>query len=171
MTQVLNQSDNYLILSGHHAKRVISGLAQTAPSTRPRTATHRTVDARFSHRDLPALRSTKLSLRRWSGAWTKAIFVNNQANRRTPAAWICPECSLSKSHGVPRQFSQAAANAQRDLRDQCRTFAATRGSWVNDDGPYALHPRRSQGGRCHRRHDCELFSRGPLAGRSGGGAP
>src|SRR6516164_6443756 len=123
MTLVLNQSDIYLIRSGEHAKCFVRSPAQTAPPADPWSAPDRADRAWFTDRDLQALRPTQLSLRRWTWTRPQAISVHNCANRRSPAAWLRAECSLRPSRGVPCQLPQATGDAQRDLRNQCRTSA------------------------------------------------
>lgn len=154
MTLVLNQSDIYLIRSGEHAKCFVRSPAQTAPPADPWSAPDRADRAWFTDRDLQALRPTQLSLRRWTWTRPQAISVHNCANRRSPAAWLRAECSLRPSRGVPCQLPQATGDAQRDLRNQCRTSTPPRESRL--DGSGRCKPRLRRGG-CHpRQHDRSL---------------
>src|ERR1700736_2700103 len=115
MARVLNRSDIYLIRSDRHATCVVRGAAQTSPPACGWPAPARANTARFTDRDLQALRSAELPLRRRTWARPEAISVHDQANRRTPAAWLRAECNPRPGRRAPRQLSQVAANAQRDL--------------------------------------------------------
>src|SRR5229473_988258 len=126
MARILNPSDIFLIRSDRHAKCVVCGPAQTPPPARAWPAPNRANSARFTDRDLQALRPAELPLHRRTWARPQAISVHSQANRRTPAAWLRAECNPRPGRRVPRQLSQAAANAQRDLCDQCRASALSR---------------------------------------------
>src|SRR6202165_1335185 len=138
MTRVLNRSDIYLIWSDRHAKCVVRGPAQTSPPACAWPAQDRANSARVTDRDPQALRSAELYLRRRTWARPQAISVDNQANRRTPAAWLRAECDSRPGRRVPQQFSQAAANAQRDLCDQCRASAPSRESRLDGSGRRSL---------------------------------
>src|ERR1700680_3101019 len=119
MARILNPSDIFLIRSDRHAKCVVCGAAQTSPPARAWPAPNRANSARFTDRDLQALRSAELPLHRRTWARPQAISVHNQANRRTPAAWLRAECNPRPGRRAPRQLSKVAANAKRDLCDQC----------------------------------------------------
>src|ERR1700674_3868348 len=128
MNQFLNLSDSYLILSDEEASSVIRSLAQASPPTRARPSPDRADSARLVDRDLQALRPAQLPLRRRTWARPQAISLHNRSNRGAPAARLRAQCSPYPSRRVPRQLPQAAGDAQRDLRDQCRTFAPPRES-------------------------------------------
>ena len=151
MNQVLNLSDINVILSDEDSGTVIRSPAQASPPTRARPAPYRADRARFVDGDLQALRPAQLPLRRWIWARPQKISLHNRTNRRAPAARLRAQCSLRPSRRVPRQLSQAAGDAQRDMRDQCRTVAPPRESRL--DGSGHRHLRFCQGGRHHRRHD------------------
>jgi hypothetical protein len=151
MSYVLTRSDIYLIRSDRHVKCVVCDPSQTSPRACARSAANRANSAWLTDRDLQALRSAKLSLRRRTWARPQAISVHNQANWRTPAAWLRAERKPRPNCRVPRQFSQAAANAQRDLCDQCRASAPSREARL--DGPGRRRPRLRQGGHHSRQHD------------------
>src|SRR5580704_15153163 len=122
MNQVLNLSDIDVILSDE-ASSIISSPAQASPPTRARPAPDRADRARFVDGDLQTLRPAQLPLRRWTRARPQEISLHNRSNRRTPAARLRAQCSLCPSRRIPRQLPQTAGDAQRDLRDQCRTAA------------------------------------------------
>jgi hypothetical protein len=151
MTQVLNLSDYHLILSDDHSSFVIHGPTQTPPPAGKRPPSDRTDTTRFADRDLQALRSTQLPLCRRTWARSQAISFHNQSSRRAPTGRLRAECSPRRSSQVPRQLSQNARGAQRDLRDQCRTSAPSRESRL--DGPGRRCSRLRQGGRHPRQHD------------------
>jgi hypothetical protein len=152
MTQALNQSDRSLIRSKCHEQRYVRGPTQAPPAAGACPATARADHTWVSERDLQALWAIKLSLQQqWPWARTKALFVYSGANRRTATPRLCAEREVSASSGVSRQLSQATADAQRDLRDQCRASASPRESRLNGSGHYS--PRSNQGGRHHRQHD------------------
>src|ERR1700675_213225 len=88
MARILNPSDIFLIRSDRHAKCVVCGAAQTSPPARAWPAPNRANSARFTDRDLQALRSAELPLHRRTWARPQAISAQNQTNRKTPAAWF-----------------------------------------------------------------------------------
>lgn len=151
MTQVLNLSDCRLILSDEHSRLIFRNSSQTSPSARARPASDRADTARLADRDLQALRAAQLPLCRRAWPRPEAISFHNQSNRRAPTRRLCAECGPRRSLRVPRQLSQIARDAQRDLCDQCRTSAPPRESRL--DGPGRRCPRHRQGGRHPRQHD------------------
>src|ERR1700735_3955539 len=144
MNQVLNLSDLEVILSDEESSSVIRSPAQASPPTRARPASDRADRARFVDGDLQTLRPAQLPLHRWTWARPQEISLHNCANRGAPAARLRAQRSLRPSRRVPRQFPQAAGDAQRDLCDQCRTAAPPRKSRL--DGSGRRHPRPRQGG-------------------------
>jgi hypothetical protein len=151
MIQFLNHSDIKLIRSAQYAKCFVRGTAQTSPPSDAWPATNRADRAWFADRNLQTLRPTHLPLRGRTWARPQAISVHNCSNRRAPAAWLRSERSVSPSREVPGQLPSAAGDAQRNLRDQCRTFASPRGSRL--DGSGRRSSRLRQGGRHPRQHD------------------
>src|SRR5215468_2177055 len=107
MTRVLNLSDIVLIRSASYDKGFVCGVAQTPPPTRACPASARGDRTRVSDRDLQALRSTKLSLRRRAWPRAQAIFVDDCPSRRTSTARLCAERNLSSGRRVSCQLSQA----------------------------------------------------------------
>lgn len=167
MSRFSIRSDRLLIRSDGYPGSFRTGLAQTPSPTCARLAADRTGAARHIGRDLQALRSTELPLRRRTGTRSEAISVHQPARRATATRLRAQRRSCA---GCPidRQFPQAAHNARRDLRDQYGTPAATGGSGVNRHGPGPRRPRLRQGGRHPRRHGCVLSCRRRPAVRSGG---
>ena len=151
MTRPLNQSDAKLIRSVKDDKCFLLGSAPKTPSAGAFTAANRADCARLSHRDLQALRPTRLSLCRRAWARTQAISVHDRPHRRTPTPRLCTECDLSPSRRVSRQLPQASGDAQRDLRNQCRASASPRESRLNGSG--CRNAQFCPGGRHHRQHD------------------
>jgi hypothetical protein len=167
MNRRLIRSDRFVILSDDDPEPFRICLAQTPSPTCARFATDRTGAARHIGRDLQALRSTELPLRRRTGTRSEAVSVDQPARRAT-ATRLRAQRRSSASCPTDRQFSPATRNARRDLRDQYGTPAATGGSGVDRHGPGPRRPRLRQGGRHHRRHDCVLSRRRCSAVRSGG---
>jgi hypothetical protein len=165
MTRVLTHSDEYLIRSDEHSRFTFNDPTQTSPRTGASTAADRTGAARFAVRDVQALRSAELSLRRRTRARSQTISLHQPA-WSTPADRLRAECSERPSRQVPRQLSQSAGHAQRDLRDQRRTAAAARGFRI--DGSGRRRSRLRQGGRHPRQYDRILSCRRRLAVRTGG---
>ena len=151
MTQPLNQSDCNLSRSRCHEKRFVRGSTQAPPPAGACPATARADHTWVSERDLQALWSIQLSLQQWPWARTQALFVDSGPNRRTPTARLCAKRDLSASRRVPYQLSRATADAQRNLRNQCRASATPRESRLNGSG--CSSPRFNQGRRHHRQHD------------------
>ena len=151
MTRFLNHSDIALIRSEEHEELFVRGSTQTPLPAGAGAATNRAGDTWVTDRDLQALWSTQLSLRRRAWARAQAIFVHGRPNRRTPAPRLCAKRDLPPSRRVSRQLPQTTGDAQRDLRDQCRASASPRESRLNGSG--GRNARFCQGGRHHRQHD------------------
>lgn len=167
MTRLLIRSDRLVIRSDGYPRPFLIRLAQASPAARARLAADRTRPAWHIGRDLQALRSTELPLRRRSGTWTEAISVRQPARgassqglraQRRPFAG-CP---------IDPQLPQVARSARRDLCDQYGAPATTRGYWIDHHGPRTRRFRFHQGGHHSRRHDCILSCRRRPAVRSGG---
>jgi len=141
--------------------------AQTPPPAGARFATNRTPPARHIGRDLQALRTTKLPLRRWAWAWPEAVFVHQPA-RRAAAKGLRAQRYPCAGRSIYRRLPQAGRHAQRDLCDQHRTSAATRGSDLDRHGSGTRRLRLHQGGRHPRRHGCVLSCRRRPTVQSGG---
>ena len=167
MNQALIRSDRSLIRSDEPTDTFRSCLAQTPPPFGEQLAADRTSAARHVGRDLQALRSPKLSLCRWTRTWSEALSVHQPAWWATTTG-LRTQRRACAGRRINRQLPQDARDAQRDLRDQRRTPAATRGSRVDRDGPSTRRPRLRQGGRHPRRHDCILSCCRRPAVRSGG---
>jgi hypothetical protein len=151
MIRGLNQSDILLIRSDEHEEHFFRGSTQTPPPAGADPATNRASHTWVPDRDLQTLWPAQLSLHRRARARAQAILVHGRPNRRTPAPWLCAERELPPSRCVSRQLPQAAGDAQRDLRDQCRASASPRESRLNGSG--CRSARFCQGGRHHRQHD------------------
>jgi hypothetical protein len=167
MNRLLIRSDRSLILSDEAAKSFHTRLAQTPPTTGARLAADRTGAAWHIGRDLQALRSPELPLRRRTGTRPEAISVH-QPIRRATETGLRAQRGAWAGRPVDRQPPQIARDPQRDLRDQHGTPAAPRGSRINRDGPGPRRPRLHQGGRHPGRHGCVLSCRRHPAVRSGG---
>jgi hypothetical protein len=167
MNRLLIRSDRSLIRSDETNKSNRSCLAQTSSPTGGRLAAARTGAARHLGRDLQALRSSELPLRRWTGTWPEALSVHQPVGRPT-ATRLRAQRRAYAGRRVDRQLPQIARDDQRGLRDQCRTPAAPRGSRIDRDGPGPRRPRLHPGGRHSGRHGCVLSCRRRPAVRSGG---
>jgi hypothetical protein len=167
MNQPLIRSDRSLIRSDEPTNTFHSCLAQTPQAPGEQLATDRTDAAWHIGRDLQALWAPKLPLCRWTRAWSEALSVHQPAWWAT-ATGLRTQRRACAGLRVNRQLPQDARDAQRDLRDQRRAPAATRGVGVDRDGPSTRHHRLRQGRRHHRRHDCILSRCRRPAVRSGG---
>jgi hypothetical protein len=167
MTRLLIRSDRLVIRSDEHPRSFLTCLTQTPSPARARLAADRICRAWDIGRDLQALWSTELPLRRWAGTRTEAIFVRQPTWRASSQRLRAQRYSFARCQIDP-QLPQAARIARRDLRDQYRTPATTRGSWIDHHGPGAHCFRFRQGGRHRCRHDCVLSCRRRPAVRSGG---
>jgi len=159
-------SDHLPIRSDEYRRFTNVNPAQTAPQTRARPAPARPGAARFTDRDLQALRSAELPLRQRAGARTEAI-SGDQPAWRTSAPRLRAKCALRAGREAARQFAQAARGTQRDLRHQCRTPAPTRGTRISRHGSGACRPRLGQSGRHRRRYGGVLSRRRRSTIRSG----
>ena len=167
MIRLLIRSDRRVIRSDELSGSILTGLAQPSPTTRARLASDRTAPARHIGRDIQALRSAELPLRRWTRTWPEAVSVHQPARRAASKGLRAQQCPFA-GRPIDRQLPQAAPSARRDLCDQCGTPATTRGSWIDRHGPGTRGFRLYQGGRHPRRHDCILSCRRRPAVRSGG---
>jgi len=167
MSRLLIRSDRLVIRSDELTEPFRTCPAQTPSPTGARRAADRTGAARHLGRDLQALRSFELPLRRWTGTRPEAISIHQPARRAT-ATGLRAQRYACAGRPFDRQLPQIARDAQRGLRDQRRTPAATRGSWVERHGPSPRRPRLHQGGRHPRRHGCVLSCRRRPAVQSGG---
>lgn len=168
MNRLLIRSDHLPIRSDGYSKSFAISSPQTSSQSGARPASARKGATRVANRDLQTLWPAKLSLRRRTGAWAKAISCGQSA-WRTAAPRLCAERCLRAGCPFDRQLPQATRRSQRDLRDQRRTSAPARGSGVDRDGPSPRCPRFRQGGRHSRRHGCVLSRCWRLAVRSGEG--
>ena len=157
MTRLLIPSDHLSIRSDEPSKPIRPSPAKTAQQTAERFAATRPLVARFVDRDLQAVRSSELSLPRWSGTRPEAISGDQSAWRTSPQR-ICTKRRLRTGYPVARQLSPAARCTERDLRDQRRTSAPPRGSRIDRHGPGVERPRFCQSG-CHRRRYGGVLSR------------
>src|SRR5271154_4244360 len=129
MNQALIRSDRSLIRSDEPTDTLRSCLAQTPPPIGEQLAADRTSAAWHIGRELQALWSPKLSLCRWTRTWSEALSVHQPAWWSTTTG-LRTQRRACAGRRVNRQLPQDARDAQRDLRDQRRTPAATRGSRV-----------------------------------------
>ena len=168
MTRLLIPSDYLPIRSDEHSQSIRFSPTKTPQQTAARLATTRPPAARLVDRDLQEMRSTNLSLSRWSGTRPQAV-SGDQSARRPPSQRICTKCRLRTGHRMARQLSLAARYTQRDLRHQCRTSASPRGSRIDPDGPGVNRTRLCQSRRGRRRYD-RVLSRCRRSAVGSGGA-
>lgn len=164
-TQIL--SDYLLIRSDEYRKFILIRAAQTAPQTCARPAPAPAGAAGIVDRDLQALRPAELPLRQRAGARAEAI-SGGQPGERAPTQRLRAQCALSEGCGAARQFSPAARSSQRDLLDQCRAPAPTRGDRIEHHGSGPDRLRLDQGGSHRRRHGGVLPCRRRSTGQCGG---
>jgi len=161
------RSDYLSIRSDEHTGSFRLRSTNAASQTAEGSAPPRACAAWLVDRDLQAVRSAKLPLSRRSRAWPEAI-SRDQSARRTSAQRVRAKRRLRTGHPMAWQLSPAARCTQRDLCDQCRTPATTRGSRIGRHGPGSNWPRLVASG-CHcRRHDCVLSRRRRSTDRPGG---
>src|ERR1700737_475632 len=115
MTQVLNLSDYYLILSDEHSRIVICSSSQASPPPCAPPASDRTDTARLADRDLQTLRAAQLPLCRSSGAWPEAISFHTQSNRRAPARRLRADCA----HADVWEFLASFRKLREMLNEVC----------------------------------------------------
>lgn len=170
MNLILIHSDGRVIRSDENPGSFLPHASQTSPPHCARLAADRTRAARHIGRNIQALRSAELPLRRRTRTWTQAISVRQSARDGWPAAQrLCAKRHPQAGRPFDRQFPRPARCARRDLCDQHGTLATTRGAWINRHGPGACRFRLCQGGRHPRRHGCVLSCRQRPAVQSGGG--
>ena len=168
MNLPLIPSDDLTIRSDEYPGSVSNSSAPASPQIGARPTTARTGVTRVADRDLQALRSAELPLRRRTWTRSETISGDQPAWRATPPR-LCAERCLRAGCPFDRQLPQAARGTQRDLCDQHRTSAPSRGSRVDRHGSGPYRPRLRQGGRHPRRHGRVLSRCRRLAVRSGEG--
>lgn len=166
MNRLLILSDRYVIRSDETTETFRCCLAQTPPSTGARISVDGAGAARHVGRNLQALRSAKLPLCQRTRTWSQAVSVHQPAWWATATRLRTQQCA-SAGRRIDRQPPHDTRHAQRDLRDQCRAPAPTRGP-VDRDGSSTRQPQRRRSGRYRRGHDCILSRRRRLAVRRGG---
>lgn len=82
MTRLLIRSDRLVIRSDGNTRSFIFGLAQTSQTARARLAADRATPARHIGRDIQALWSAELPLRRWPGHGPKRYLSISQPGGR-----------------------------------------------------------------------------------------
>ena len=170
MNPILIHSDRRVIRSDGNPGSFFPRASQTSPPNCARLAADRTGSAWNIGRNIQALRSAELPLRRRTRTWAQAISVHQPAWDGWPAAQrLCAKRHPRTGRAFDRQFPRLAHCARRDLCDQHGTPATTRGAWINRHGPGARRFRLCQGGRHPRRHGCVLSCRRRPAVQSGGG--
>ena len=167
MTRLLIRSEYLVIRSDGYRKHARIRAAQAAAQTCTRPTSVRVGATRLTDRDLQALRPAELSLRQRTGTRAEAI-SRDQPAERTPTQRLRAQRALPEGCGSARQFSPAARFAQRDLLDQCRAPATTRGDRIERHGPGPDRLRPGQGGRHRRRHGGVLPCRQRSPGQCGG---
>ena len=168
MTRLLILSDYLPIRSDEHSQFIRLSPSKTPQQAAARLAATRPPAARLVDRDLQEMRSTNLSLSRWSRTWPQAV-SGDQSARRPTSQRICTKCRLRTGHRMARQLSPAARYTQRGLRHQCRTSASPRGSRVDPHGPGVNRTRLCQSRRGRRRYD-RVLSRCRRSAVGSGGA-
>jgi hypothetical protein len=169
MNLILIHSDGHVIRSDGYPESFFPRAAQTSPPHRARLTADRTRSARHIGRDIQAVRSAELPLRRRTWPWAQAISVDQSTWDGRPAAQrLCAKRHPRAGRPFDWQFPCPARCARRDLCDQHGTLATTRGTWINRHGPGTRRFRLRQGGRHPRRHGCVLSCRRRPAVQSGG---
>ena len=143
--------------------------AQTPSSAGRRFAVNRAHPTRHVGRDLQALWAAELPLRQRTGTWSEVLSIH-QPTRRPPPKRLHTKCRASEGRQIDRQLAQVAQYARRNLRDQCRTTAAARGTHVGPHASGTRNFRYRQIGRHSRRHGHLLSRRRRLAIRFKGEA-
>lgn len=166
MNRLLIRSDHITIRSDEHPGSFGNSSAQTPPQLGARFAPARAAATRFADRDLQALWSTKLSLRRRSGTRPKAI-SGHQSARRAAAQRLRPERSARARGQFDRQLQEVARDYQRNLCDQHGTPTPAREPWIARDRFGSHYLRRRQSRRRSRRHGCLLSCSWRLTIKSG----
>ena len=147
-------SDQLLQWSDEFEKRLFAGSARAPSAIARRSAANDEGPSWLSNRAVQALRPSRLPLCRWSRAWPEALLVR-QYCRATASDGLRTERRDWGGQRIPRQLQSGARRPERDLRDQRRTAAPTRGTGLNGSG--GRRPRLHQGGRHSRRYD-RMFS-------------
>jgi hypothetical protein len=164
----LIRSGGLLVRSDEPREAVLCRTAQTPPQAGARLAAARVYPARDLGRNLPALRAAKLPLRQWAWAWSEALPLHQPA-WRAASPGLRAQRQASAGRGADRQLPKAARQARRDLCDQCRTAAPTRGAGVASYGP-SSRSFRHYPARCHHRRHGDYLPRRRRSGPSGGDA-
>lgn len=167
MNRLLILSDRKVIRPDDTAKATGGCPAQTPPSIVAQVAADRAGAARHVGGDIQALRPTKLPLCGRTRTWAQAVSLHQPAWWAT-ATGLRTQRYASAGRRIDRQLPPDTRGDQRDLRDQYRTPAPTRGPGVDRDGSNARQPRPYRSGRYRCGHDCILSRRWRFAVRRGG---
>lgn len=101
--------------------------------------------ARFPHRALQTVWQAGMQMRRWPRSWPQVLFVG-ELSRPAAADGLRAPGDLWTGVGVSRQLSPDPRDSGRDLRDQPRVAASSRGALKRRHEPMANHPTWSD--RC-----------------------
>jgi hypothetical protein len=167
MTRLLILSDRKANQSDDIAQAFRASAAQAPPSIGERLAAYREGATWHAGRNIQALRSEKLPLCGWTRTWAQAVSLHQSARWAT-ATGLRTQRYVCAGRELDRESSQDTGDAQRDLRDQCRTPAPTRGPGVDRGGSSARQSRPCRSGRDRRGYDCILSRRWRLAVKRGG---
>ena len=93
----------------------------------------------LSNRAIQAMRQAGMQMCRWSRAWAQVLSVG-ELSRPAPADGLRAPGGLRASFGVSCQLSAYARDSGRDLRDQPRVAAPTRGALRTCHAPTGFCP-------------------------------
>jgi hypothetical protein len=104
------------------------------------SATAPSIDSSWlSNRAIQAMRQAWMQMCRWFRTWTQVLSVGELSGLAATDGLRTPG-GLRGSFGVTRQLSANARDSGRDLRDQPRVAASSRGALTRLHDPVASHP-------------------------------
>lgn len=119
--------------------------------------------ARLGHRAIQTLRQVGLQLHARTRAWSEVLLVC-QSFWHAPGDGVRAVGVSGAGNLARRQLSTRASNARRDLRDQSRTLATTRGARIERHG---VTSQRGCRGRCYSGNQHGSVATGVRGGTSG----
>jgi hypothetical protein len=121
--------------------------AQSSSSAAADVAIDGTSATRFAHRAVLALRQTRLQVRSRRGAWSQVLLVG-ELHGPSSADGLRASGRLRARQSKPVELPAASRRHRRDLRDQSRTVAPSRGALRHAGG------RIESSARPHHRRRC-----------------
>jgi hypothetical protein len=114
-------SDHLSNWSGIYERQNNSQSQAKTKNTPEKTSSFRSCPQGFFNRTLQALWKARVKVCAWARAWSKILFISQQAWKESPDG-LHPAGSTGKGRTIPRELSQYKSYPGRALRDKSRAF-------------------------------------------------